>query len=41
MPFLYLMPALLILVPYMALVTTPFAIADRVRAKREEKKLKK
>ena len=36
-PFLYLIPALLILVPYMALVTTPFAIADRVRAKRAEK----
>ena len=36
-PFLYLIPALLILVPYMALVTTPFAIADRVRAKRVEK----
>ena len=36
-PFLYLIPALLILVPYMALVTTPFAIADRIRAKRERK----
>ena len=34
-PFLYLIPALLILVPYMALVTSGFAIADRVRAKKE------
>ena len=35
-PFLYLMPALLILVPYMALVTSGFAIADRVKAKKEK-----
>ena len=32
-----LIPALLILVPYMALVTAPFALADRIRAKREQK----
>ncbi len=37
LPFLYLIPALLILVPYMALVTSGFAIADRVKAKREQK----
>ena len=36
-PFLYLLPALLILVPYMALVTSGFAIVDRVRARRENK----
>ena len=36
LPFLYLIPALLILVPYMAAVTAPFAIAERLRAKREE-----
>ena len=36
-PFLYLIPALLILVPYMALVTAPFALADRIRAKQEQK----
>ncbi len=36
-PFLYLLPALLILVPYMALVTSGFAIADRVRARGEKK----
>ena len=35
-PFLYLMPALLILLPYMALVTSGFAIADRVKAKKEK-----
>ena len=35
-PFLYLIPALLILVPYMALVTSGFAIADR--AKKKQKK---
>ena len=32
-PFLYLMPAILILVPYMLLVTAPFALADRLREK--------
>ncbi len=36
-PFLYLMPALLILVPYMALVTACFAIAGRAGAGRAEK----
>ena len=30
-PFLYLIPALLILVPYMAIITSGFAISDRVR----------
>ena len=35
-PFLYLMPAVLILTPYMALITAPFAIADHMKAKREK-----
>ena len=34
LPFLYLMPAILILVPYMLIVTAPFALADRLREKR-------
>ena len=33
-PYLYLLPAILILLPYMLIVTTPFAIADAIRKKR-------
>ena len=32
-PYLYLMPSIVILGTYMLLVTTPFAIADRIRAR--------
>ena len=35
-PFLYLLPCFLILVPYMLLVTAPFALAERGRKKREK-----
>ena len=35
-PFLYLLPSFLILVPYMLLVTAPFALAERGRKKREK-----
>ena len=35
LPFLYLMPSVLILGTYMALVTAPFALADRRREKQE------
>ena len=34
LPFLYLLPSFGILIPYMLLVTLPFALADRLRAKR-------
>ena len=33
-PFLYLLPCIAILVPYMLLVTLPFALADRAREKK-------
>ena len=33
LPFLYLLPAILILLPYMLLVTLPFAVVDRLRGK--------
>lgn len=33
-PFLYLLPCTLILGVYMLLVTTPFAIADRLRERK-------
>ncbi len=35
-PFLYLLPSFLILVPYMLLVTAPFALAERGRKKTEK-----
>ncbi len=35
-PYLFLMPSLLILVPYMLLVTLPFELADRVRRKKDQ-----
>ncbi len=34
LPYLYLIPSLCILCPYMLLVTLPFALSDRARAKR-------
>ncbi|MBR0353152.1 MAG: YwaF family protein [Oscillospiraceae bacterium] len=33
LPYLYLLPSILILLPYMLLVTTPFALSDRSRRK--------
>ncbi len=38
LPFLYMLPAIGILVPYMLLVTTPFALADRKKKKAEAEK---
>lgn len=35
-PYLFLMPSLLILLPYMLLVTLPFELADRVRRKKDQ-----
>ena len=35
-PFLYLLPAIGILAPYMLLVTLPFALSDRRREKARE-----
>lgn len=35
-PFLYLIPSLIILLPYMLLVTIPFEAAERVRGKTQE-----
>ncbi len=35
LPYLYLLPSILILLPYMLLVTTPFALADRSRRRKE------
>ena len=32
-PFLYLLPSFLILVPYILLITTPFEIAERTKKK--------
>lgn len=37
-PFLYLLPSILILVPYMALITSGFALADRLKAGKEKKR---
>ena len=34
-PFLYLLPCILILAPYMALITSGFALADRLKARKE------
>ena len=34
--YLYLIPCILILVPYMLLITSAFALADRIRAKKAE-----
>ncbi len=34
-PYLYLIPSLLILLPYMLLIVTPFELSDRIRRKRE------
>ena len=35
LPYLYLLPSILILLPYMLLVTTPFALSDRSRRKKK------
>ena len=35
-PFLYTMPALGILIPYMLIVTAPFEIAAKIRKKNED-----
>ena len=35
-PYLFLMPSLLILLPYMLLVTLPFELADRARRKKDQ-----
>ena len=35
-PFLYLLPSIVILAPYMLLITVPFELADRSKAKRQE-----
>ncbi len=39
-PFLYLLPCILILGVYMTVVTTPFALADRSREKKERKAIR-
>lgn len=37
-PFLYLLPSFLILVPYMLVITLPFALAEKRRDKNNEEK---
>ncbi len=37
-PFLYLLPSFLILVPYMLVITLPFALAEKRRDKKNEEK---
>ena len=39
-PFLYLLPCIVILGVYMAVVTTPFALADRSREKKEHARIR-
>ena len=34
-PFLYVLPSFLILIPYMLLVTAPFALAEKLRARKD------
>lgn len=36
-PFLYLLPSFLILIPYMVIITLGFFLADRIKAKRTDK----
>ena len=41
LPFLYLLPAVLILVPYMLLVTTPFELSDKKKSRLPEERAKR